>query len=648
MKRLGLLLVPAALLPFSLGLRAAAAADFPPITADERAITSVPGEPNAPAVVLFKKGEFLLVGYGLQAYSPSSILHVQVRLKILTEEGKSSGEVAIGHTEEQRLKNFRGRTVLPDGRVLPVSSDAKFGRKLSRSKKWYTTAVAFPAVQVGAILDYEYELRFDSFLYLEPWFFSEEIPVRYSEVIFRSAPNVSAQIWSRNPQGTQIQRETTKTTGGFVTRAWAENLPAVPDDLYGPPFNDLAAQMLLLPAAVVFGVEHEPLLESWATTCELIGKSYDQFLHRDGGAAKTAREKAGTGPVRQQAEALYRFVRDEIATGPYIGVVTDPEESLGKVLSQRQGSRAEKALLLQTMLKAVKIDSRLVWAADRSRGTPDPGLPNPHWFDTVLVLIELNGQRIFLDPTDRALGFGQLRPGYDGTTALLYDPKRPQTLVLPETPFDQNLQRAEVDLAVDDKGRLTGTGTLRLTGHRAWAKIDWQEDEAKTLQAWKDWLAASYREFQITDLKAVEAPDEGKVTVTWSMSQREEEVLGDEVSLTPSAPLGPLSQLLVQPVASRRTAVIFDYADREEVELRLRWPAGWKVESTPKPASVTNPTGALAATVELKEADRALVYKRRVDVTDRQLDSAKEYESLRSLFSEVEKSDAQKLLLVHP
>ena len=29
--------------------------------------------------------------------------------------------------------------------------------------------------------------------------------------------------------------------------------------------------------------------------------------------------------------------------------------------------RAEKALLLQAMLAAVKIDSRLVWAADRDR-----------------------------------------------------------------------------------------------------------------------------------------------------------------------------------------------------------------------------------------------------------------------------------------
>ena len=35
--------------------RARAEEGFPPITAEERALTSVPGAPNAPAVVLFKK-----------------------------------------------------------------------------------------------------------------------------------------------------------------------------------------------------------------------------------------------------------------------------------------------------------------------------------------------------------------------------------------------------------------------------------------------------------------------------------------------------------------------------------------------------------------------------------------------------------------
>src|SRR5206468_3608343 len=109
-------------------------------------------------------------------------------------------------------------------------------------------------------------------------------------------------------------------------------------------------------------------------------------------------------------------------------------------------------------------------------------------------------------------------------------------VVLPVTPFEQNLRRAELDLALDDKGRVTGTGTLRLTGHPARERIGWKDDAAKTTQAWQEWLEKRFREYKVADVKAVESADEGKVTVTWSLAQREDEALGDEATLAPSAP----------------------------------------------------------------------------------------------------------------
>ena len=248
---------------------------------------------------------------------------------------------------------------------------------------------------------------------------------------------------------------------------------------------------------------------------------------------------AGSGSPRQQAEAIYRFVRDQIENSGYGGVSVDPDRGLGKVLSERSASRAEKALLLQAMLKAVKIDSRLVWAADRDRGAVDPALPNPNWFDTVLVLLQLDGKPVYLDPSDRALGFGRLRAGYEGTPALIPDAKKPEGVVLPETPFDQNLRRAEIDLTLDAKGRLAGTGTLRLTGHHAWEKTDWKADEAKTIAGLEGVAGKALP--RVPDLRRQGGRGgrtSAKVTVTWSLTQREEEALGDEVTIAPSVAAG--------------------------------------------------------------------------------------------------------------
>src|SRR3954467_2826300 len=86
-----------------------AAEAFPPITDEERALTSVPGEPNAPAVVLFKTEEFLMAGYGRFIGSLASHLRVQGRVKILTAAGKSNGEIVIDHRPAGRLRGRSGR-----------------------------------------------------------------------------------------------------------------------------------------------------------------------------------------------------------------------------------------------------------------------------------------------------------------------------------------------------------------------------------------------------------------------------------------------------------------------------------------------------------------------------------------------------------
>ncbi len=625
------------------------AADFPPVTDEERSLTAVPGEPNAPSVVLFKKGEFLMAGYGPQSGSQSSYLRIQVRRKILTEEGKSSGgEVTISHSDFARMHGFQARTVLPDGRVIPVAADAKFVRKTSQSHRTFATAVAFPSVQVGAILDYQYELRFDTIYFLEPWYFSEDVPVRYAEITFKVPLEIKAQAWSRAPMRVKIERPPAeKSSQGYLMKAWAKDLPSVPDDPYGPPYTDLAAQMMLLPSSYTNEIQHEALLESWPKVSELLGGYYDQVRRRDSGVARKAQEIAGSGAPQEKSEALYRFVRDQLATDPYQGVIVSPDESLGKILSQGHADRAEKALLLQAMLKAAKIDSRLVWAGDRVRGVIDPQLPNPNWFDAVFVLLELDGKRVFLDPADRALGFGQLRYGYEGTPALIPDAKKPEGIVLPVTAYDQNLRRAEVELTLDAKGRLAGTGTLILTGHRAWDRTHWKDDEAKTVEAWTEWLSQRYREFQIADVKAAERPDERKVAVTWKMTQREDEALGDEATVAPASPLGPVAQPFVQAASARRTGVTFDYPTREEVQLRLRWPEGWKVESRPKEKTITGAVGSINTDLELKEAERTLTYNRRFDLPHADFTTSKDYEAIRSLFGELEKTDAQTLLLVH-
>jgi len=592
-------------------------------------------------VVLFKKGELLMAGYGRLAGSLSSHLRVEERVKILTGAGKGNGEIAIAHSAYLRLQNFSGRTVLPDGRIVPVPADAQFQRRTSKSRKTFVTTVAFPAVQPGAILDYQYEVTFGSPFLLEPWYFSEEVPVLRSEVAYRTPGNWTYQIWNRSPLGVTIHQEKRKTSEGYEVHAWAENLPAVPDDPYGPPYADLASQMLLLPGRSSGIAGTEGWMYSWRSTSRLVSQLYLPVIRLDDGLTRTVRKVAGAGDLRRKAEALYNFVRDEIRTEPGDGVLVDiGQTTLKKVLAERRGTAIEKALLLQNMLREAGIGSLMIWAVDPGRVTLDDTLPSPGWFDTALVMIELDFERTFLDPAAQGLAFGQIRPQYEGTAARVFETS--EGIVLPETPFGENLRRAEVDLALDAQGRLAGTGTLRLAGLRAAEWLHGKSDPAKTAKDWTDWLAERWREYRISNVQVAEVPEERKVTVTWAMAQREEEALGDEATATPGAPLGPADQPFVE--AERKTDVIFDYPFRDEVELHLRWPEGWKLERSPAAVSLEKPCGTLSETLEPDPGGHALVVRRRLDVTRRRIAPA-DYEALRALLGEAVKSGAQPVTL---
>lgn len=634
-------------LPALLLANLARAGELRPVTEMELRMTSVPEAPNAPAVVLFKKGTFSMFDEKTGRFSPS--FTVEVRRKILTEEGKKYGQALVLHSKHSKLQDLQGRTVLPDGREVPLPKDAVFKRRLSRSEKLFTTSIAFPSVEVGAVLDYRYRIRGASLFALDPWYFQEEVPTLYSEVVYEFPGYVLFRTYISDPLKTGIQQGYTKdyTMVPEGHRVWAlgRNLPAIPDEPFGPPFEDLSSWYLLGPTQVKVPAKTFRYLESWATVCDLFGDDYEKALKKSAAARRRAQEVAGPGDPRARAEAIYRFVRDQIETEEGFGVGLQDGVTADSVLAARRGDSAGKALLLQSMLQASGIPARAVWAGDRENGRQAMDFPNPGWFDRVLVAVDLDGQRTFLDPSDRSLAFGRLSPGVEGTPALLYDRAEPEIVKLPEIPYTDNRRLARVDLEVGADGRVTGKGSLTLTGHRAWSRLHWKPSAAEATEAWKKWLEESYREYTVSGVEVKESVDEQKVEVFWSLAQREEEVLGDEATLSPSLPLGPVKQPFHAEAASRVSPILFDYADRAEVELTVRWPEGWDVDKLPKQVRHDTAAGAVLSTVEWADGARSLTYRRQFDVKQREL-GKQHYPMLQALFARAEKTDAETLVLL--
>lgn len=627
---------------------AGAAGDFPPVTPEERSLTGVPDYPEAAAVILFSNASFRMMD--LARREQYSTLQVHERVKILTQEGVGRyGEFAVYHSGFTRLKKVEGRTVLPAGRQIPLPEDALFSRKASDSRRLYVTAAAFPEVAVGAILDFRYEIRFDSYLFLEPWLFQREIPVLHSEISYWIPEEIGFRGWQRDPNSVGLRSRTEGGVRGRTLTVWADDLPPIPVEPYGFPAVDLAARYMVVPAVYAYGAGREPLLDTWKDTCELIQEQvYNDAQRTVGPVKRRARQLTdGLEGELERARAVYRFVRDEIETEPWPGVFVDGESDVAGVLDRGSGDSAEKALLLAGMLSGLKVDADLVWVAARSEGLIDPQLANPMWFDRMIVRARIGGEELFLDPSSSSLGFGFLDPDYEGTPAVVHHPRKPELIALPITPFEDNLRRAELELALDADGRISGTGTLTATGHHAWRRFE-ARGSGDPAESWTEWLEERLPTFAVSEVEVEESVDERRSRVRFALAQRDEEVLGDEATFNPSRPLGPVSQPFTLPPARRRSPVSFAFGDRDEVQLTLTWPEGWELEAMPPGRSLDNGAGALMVEVEADPETRRLSYSRRFDIRSAQFLARQDYLAVRELFEKAAKSDALGLVLVQP
>lgn len=628
-------------------------ASFPPITDKEKSLTEVPGAPEAEAVVLTSNAEFWMMD--LRNQRPNSTIRVWTRVKVLTPEGAEAfGEVTIPHSRQVRLSSFDGRTVLPDGREMTVDKDAVFRRVSSRSEKQFVTAAAFPGVEPGAILDWSYDLSFDSIFYLEPWYFQEDVPVLHTEVVYHIPTNLAVKAWGHSLPGKPFQQEVSNEKDGKRLRVWLDNVPALPDEPFSVPSEELRVKFMLIPREMDSFGQRLTLMDTWKDVCRLIDEQFYQEVGRKAKAVKRRANElkaaAGENGPRAVALEMYRFVRDEIRTLSSISVFPRSKTGLDDVLNSGEGTNVEKALLLQGLLRAADLEADLLWVPNRWDGAIDVSVPNPSWFEKTIVRahIPFSGgeELVFLDPSDPRLGFGFLNPSNEDVPAVIFDVKDPQTTTIPLTSASLTRREAKVELTLDDEGRVIGTGDLELTGHHAWSRMSTGEDAESVRDSWQEWLAERWQGFDVDGVEVEEDRAARRIQVRWAVAQREEEVLGDEATVRLSRPLGPTSQVFQLEPQRRKTPVLIPFPDTDEMTVRLTWPEGWQVEAAPEPLEVDNGAGRVSVSVAANGEDRSLSYSRNLTITGRQFNNSDQYGDLRTLYEQMEKSDAQTLVLV--
>jgi hypothetical protein len=123
-------------------------------TREELQMTADPKAPGADAVYLYREEK------------TDDALHYHSyyeRIKVLTEKGKEAATIRIPYERSTfKVTDIHGRTIHSDGTVIPLTTkpddlvDVK-----TRDVQFNTMVFTLPSVEVGSILEYSLEIRYD-------------------------------------------------------------------------------------------------------------------------------------------------------------------------------------------------------------------------------------------------------------------------------------------------------------------------------------------------------------------------------------------------------------------------------------------------------------------------------------------------------
>ncbi len=475
---------------------AAVYAQFQPPTPDELKMTADPKAPGADAVYLDVEEI---------ANDPMHYQSYYYRIKVLTEKGKELATVPIPYLKgNKKVTDIKGRTIHDDGTVIPLTVKpedlmvAKTG-EMQFGKKVFT----LPSVEVGSILEYSYDLRYDdddlsspSWEIQRPYFVHK---AHYSFTPFPSfmpngTPNTATSRyvvdergreahsliwWVHLPEGVTVK---TSVNGSYTVDV--TDVPPIPDEDWMPPIRSF-----LYKVNFYYSYAHDAT-DYWVSESKLWSKDVDKFAEPSK-AIKAAVEGliAPGDSDLDKANKLYAAVQ-ALDNTDYTRQKTAAEMKQLKLKAarhaedtwaQKSGSSEDIAMLYLAMLRAAGLTAYAVKVVDRDQGVFDPSYMALDQLNTTVVVLSTGGQELVLDPGEKMCPFATMNWRHSDARGLGQSNQGISIATTPEQFYKQNPVTRVADLTLDVHGGITGFIQIIMAGQEAlrWRQIAFRNDDTE-------------------------------------------------------------------------------------------------------------------------------------------------------------------------
>ena len=217
-------------------------------------------------------------------------------------------------------------------------------------------------------------------------------------------------------------------------------------------------------------------------------------------SAQAERLVEDTDSTARRIEKLSAYVQQEVHYEAIeFGRRAYVPKTARETLRDRYGDCKDHAVLLYSMLRANDIPASLALVNLNQQVIVD--LPNIDQFDHMIIAVETEDGRMFIDPTDKDLHLGQFSPRSMASNYALVLGAEPELTQIPDYQHAQVGLRVEREIGRDDDGYLTVVETGHFSGYQA-AELRGQLRQIETSElqpSMQRWVSSRYNDAEVTD-----------------------------------------------------------------------------------------------------------------------------------------------------
>ncbi|MGA2887676.1 MAG: DUF3857 domain-containing protein [Terracidiphilus sp.] len=602
-------------------------------------------------------------------------LHFQsfyARIKVLQEKGKELATVELpylkGRTE---ISDIKARTIHSDGTIIPLigkpedllvsKTTSKYG-ELEAERKVFT----LPSVEVGSILEYRYDLRYEDYVFITPlWEIQRPYFVHKAHYAFtpfagflNGVGNTSSRSlmgenggrvksivwWSQLPTGTTIKTDAIGRYSLDMT-----DIPAVPHEEWMPPVQSLLYHVFFYYKTVVTSNEF------WTSEAKRWSKEVDHFAESSKSIHDEVSGLIAPGDSDlDKAKKLYKAVQalDNTDFSRKKGETELKQLKLKTAkraedtLAQKSGSSDDIALLYLAMLRDAGLNAYAMKVVNRDRGVFDPSYLNFDQLQDDLVILNTGGKDIVLDPGEKMCPFQTVHWRHSGAGGIRQSVDDRAAAASPFLPYAANTLTRTGDVTLDSHGGITATLRFVMNGQEAlrWRQTALRNDQDEVKKRFDRELESMVPEgveAHVHHFLGLDDPDVVLMAIVNAHGS-----LGTATSkrlLLPGFFFETRSGHPFVDQEKREKSVDMHYAEQVTDQIVYQLPSGFALEGAPQDTKI--PWQGHAVLVETFTAEPTQITVTRTLARAFTLAKPEEYQDLRGFYQKVATADQAQLVL---